>query len=155
MDGCTSSSGRAYFRFLFALLSFLFPVALGLRLDPDVLLTVAFWRAAWNCCTMAAALPFGISTADGDVARRDAMLTMGDFCPSWSEVGAGTALGELQPSDQSVSNSTMSWWCLCLAISSGVMSKKSATFLLAKFTKRCLTVSALPSRQPRNNGVWP
>ena len=75
MDGCTSSSGRAYFRFLFALLSFLFPVALGLGLDLDVLLTVAF-------CTMATALPFGISSAGGDVARRDAMLTMGDFCPS-------------------------------------------------------------------------
>ena len=42
MDGCTSPSSRAFLRFLFALLSFLFPVALGLGLDPDVLLTVAF-----------------------------------------------------------------------------------------------------------------
>ena len=57
---------------------------------------------------MAAALPLGISAAGGDVARRDAMLTMGDFCPSGSKVGAGTALGELQPSDKSVSNLTMS-----------------------------------------------
>ena len=48
---------------------------------------------------MTAALPLGISAAGGDVARRDAMLTMGDFCPSGSKVGAGTALGELQPSD--------------------------------------------------------
>ena len=108
IDECTSSSGRAFLRFLFALLLLLFPVALGLGLDPGVLLPVAFGRAAWNCCTMAAALPLGISTAGGDVARGDAMLTMGDFCPSGGEVGAGTALGELQPSDQSVSNSTMS-----------------------------------------------
>ena len=57
---------------------------------------------------MAAALPFGISTVGGDVARGDAMLTMDVFCPSGSEVGAGTTLGKLQPSDQSLSNSTMS-----------------------------------------------
>lgn len=108
MAGCTSSSGRAFLRFLFALLLLLFPVALDLGLDPGVLLPVVFGRAAWNCCTMAAALLLGISTAGGDVARGDAKLTMGDFCPSGGEVGAGTALGELHPSDQSVSNSTMS-----------------------------------------------
>ena len=42
------------------------------------------------------------------MAGGDAMLVSGDFCPSGGDVGAGTALGELQPSDQSVSNSTMS-----------------------------------------------
>ena len=132
ITGYCSSSGRVFFRFRFVLLLLLLPVAgLGLEGPCDLFIAFVLGRAAEKCCIIAGPPPPWISTVGGEVAGGDAMLASGDFCPSGGDVGAGTALGELQPSDQSVSNSTMSWWCLSLAISSGVMSMLSASLRFA------------------------
>lgn len=70
--------------------------------------------------------PFCSSVHGGEVVP-----LCGDFWWSGGEVGAGAALGELHPSDQSFSSCTISWCIFCRAICSGVLSILSAMFRLA------------------------